>query len=119
MGIFLGALRLALGAIARNKTRAVLTVLGILIGVTAVVAVTALADGTSAAVGGAARQLRRQRHLRVAPAGRRASGARTKFAGRLTENDVQRHPARGGQHLGGRSLHRDAGAGGLRRPERA
>ncbi len=47
----LGALRLALGAIARNKTRAVLTVLGILIGITAVVIVTALAESTSAARG--------------------------------------------------------------------
>jgi putative ABC transport system permease protein len=52
MGIFLGALRLALESIARNKTRAVLTVLGILIGITAVVVVSALADGTSSAVAG-------------------------------------------------------------------
>ena len=36
----LGALPLALGAIARNKLRAVLTVLGVFIGITAVVIVT-------------------------------------------------------------------------------
>ena len=36
-----GAFRLALGAIARNSTRSILTVLGILIGITAVVIVAA------------------------------------------------------------------------------
>ena len=46
------AIRLALGAIARNKTRAALTVLGILIGVSAVVMVTALAGGASQLVVG-------------------------------------------------------------------
>ncbi len=50
--VILGALRLALGAIARNMTRAVLTVLGILIGITAVVLVSALAQSTSAQIGG-------------------------------------------------------------------
>ena len=44
MHLFISATLLAFRAIARNKTRAALTVLGILIGVAAVVTVTAL-DG--------------------------------------------------------------------------
>ncbi len=47
---WLGALRLALRALARNKLRAALTVLGILIGVAAVVAMTALGEGAKAKV---------------------------------------------------------------------
>jgi putative ABC transport system permease protein len=46
----LGALRLSLRALARNKLRAGLTVLGILIGVAAVVAMTALGEGAKAKV---------------------------------------------------------------------
>jgi putative ABC transport system permease protein len=45
MTLFWNAIRLAVSAILRNKTRATLTVLGILIGVAAVVTVTALGDG--------------------------------------------------------------------------
>jgi putative ABC transport system permease protein len=87
MGIFLGALRLALGSIARNKTRAVLTVLGILIGITAVVVVSALADGTSSAVAGELDGFA-SNAIYVWPQPVQASGARSKFAGRLTENDM-------------------------------
>jgi len=50
--IFLNALRLAITALGRNKTRSALTVLGILIGVSAVVTVTALATAASEKVGG-------------------------------------------------------------------
>ena len=50
IAMLLGALRLALTAISRNRTRAVLTVLGILIGIMAVVIVAALAESTSSAV---------------------------------------------------------------------
>ncbi|MEO8874081.1 MAG: ABC transporter permease, partial [Polyangiaceae bacterium] len=52
MDILFNAVRLALSAILRNKTRSLLTVLGILIGVAAVVAVTALATAASEKVGG-------------------------------------------------------------------
>ncbi|HWL86041.1 MAG TPA: ABC transporter permease [Polyangiaceae bacterium] len=50
--VFLNALRLAFSALARNKTRSALTVLGILIGVSAVVTVTALATAATEKVGG-------------------------------------------------------------------
>ena len=86
MSIFLGALRLALGAIARNKTRAVLTVLGILIGITAVVVVAALAESTSKAVVGEIDSFAANA-IYVWPQPVQASGARAKFAGRLTDND--------------------------------
>src|SRR3984957_10634619 len=86
MALFLGALRLALVAIARNRTRAVLTVLGILIGITAVVVVTALADGTQAAVAGELDGFA-SNAIYVWPQPVQASGARSKAAGRLTEND--------------------------------
>lgn len=52
MDILFNAIRLALSAILRNKTRSLLTVLGILIGVAAVVSVTALATAASEKVGG-------------------------------------------------------------------
>jgi putative ABC transport system permease protein len=87
MGIFLGALRLAVGAIARNKTRAVLTVLGILIGITAVVVVSALAESTTASVVGELDSFA-SNAIYVWPQPVQASGARSKFAGRLTENDM-------------------------------
>ena len=86
MSIFLGALRLALGAISRNKTRAVLTVLGILIGITAVVVVAALAESTSKAVVGEIDSFAANA-IYVWPQPVQASGARAKFAGRLTDND--------------------------------
>ncbi len=50
MGMWWMAFRLALRSLTRNKLRAALTVLGILIGVAAVVAMTALGDGASASI---------------------------------------------------------------------
>jgi len=82
------AIRLAFGAILRNKTRAALTVLGILIGVGAVVIVTALADGASAKVGGEIDSFAANA-LYVNPQPTQSSGARGKATGRLTEGDAR------------------------------
>ena len=82
----LSAVGLALGAIARNKTRAALTILGILIGITAVIVVVALGESTSAAVGGEIDSFAANA-LFVFPQPVQASGARSKFVGRLTEAD--------------------------------
>ena len=84
--MILGALRLAFGAIARNMTRAVLTVLGILIGISAVVIVSALAQSTSAQIGGQIDSFAAN-GLFVWPRPVQASGARSRSVGRLTEND--------------------------------
>jgi len=86
--MLLDAIHLALGAIVRNKMRAALTVLGILIGITAVVIVAALASSTTAAIGGEIDSLAANA-LFVWPQPVQASGARSKFVGRLTENDAR------------------------------
>ena len=88
MSMLLGAFRLALSAIARNTTRAVLTVLGILIGITAVVVVSALAESTSSAVATTIDSFAANA-IYVWPQPVQASGARAKFAGRLTESDMR------------------------------
>jgi putative ABC transport system permease protein len=84
--LFWNAIRLALGAIQRNKTRAGLTVLGILIGVAAVVTVTGLASGASGEVGGQLDSFSANA-IWINPESTQTSGARTKATGRLTEND--------------------------------
>ncbi|MBX3210823.1 MAG: ABC transporter permease [Labilithrix sp.] len=86
MTLFLGAVRLALSAIVRNKLRAALTVLGILIGVTAVVMVTALAGGASASVGDQIDSFA-SNALFINPESVQQSGVRAKTLGRLTEGD--------------------------------
>jgi putative ABC transport system permease protein len=86
MTLILGAIRLALSAIVRNKLRAALTVLGILIGVTAVVMVTALAGGASASVGNQIDSFA-SNALFINPEAVQQSGVRSKATGRLTEND--------------------------------
>jgi putative ABC transport system permease protein len=88
MSLFLTAIRLAIGAILRNKTRATLTVLGILIGVGAVVIVTALAGGAQRKVGGEIDSFAANA-LFVNPQPTQTSGARSKAIGRLTENDMR------------------------------
>jgi putative ABC transport system permease protein len=88
MRLLLSAIRLALSAIARNKTRAALTVLGILIGVAAVVAVTGLATGASAQVGGQIDSFATEA-LYIHPQTTAHSGARGKVTGRLTEADAR------------------------------
>ena len=84
--MILGAFALALGAIARNTTRAVLTVLGILIGITAVIIVSSLAESTSSAVADKINSMSANA-LYVWPQPVQASGAKARFVGRLTEND--------------------------------
>jgi putative ABC transport system permease protein len=86
MALLVDAMRLALGAIVRNKLRAALTVLGIFIGITAVVIVTAAATTTTAAVGGEIDSFAAN-GLFVFPRPVQASGARSKGVGRLTEAD--------------------------------
>ncbi len=86
MSLLLGAIRLALGAIVRNKLRAALTILGILIGVTAVVMVTALAGGASQSVGNQIDSFA-SNALFVNPESVQQSGVRAKATGRLTEAD--------------------------------
>ncbi|MGH7294187.1 MAG: ABC transporter permease [Polyangiaceae bacterium] len=86
LSTLLQAVRLAMGAIARNKTRAALTVLGILIGITAVVVVSALAQSTSSQIAGKIDSWSAN-GLFVFPRPVQASGARSKFVGRLTESD--------------------------------
>ena len=88
LALVLGAIRLALSAIVRNKLRAALTVLGILIGVTAVVIVTALAGGASESVGSQIDSFG-SNLLFINPENVQSSGARGKVTGRLTENDAR------------------------------
>lgn len=86
IAMFRDATRLALGAIVRNKLRAALTVLGIFIGITAVVIVTAAATTTTAAVGGEIDSFAAN-GLFVWSRPVQASGAKSKVVGRLTEAD--------------------------------
>ena len=86
LSVLLGAVQLALGAITRNKLRAALTVLGVFIGITAVVIVTAAGNGAADTVGGAIDDLA-SNALFVFPQPVQASGAKSKTAGRITEGD--------------------------------
>jgi putative ABC transport system permease protein len=81
-----GAFVTALGALARNKLRAVLTLLGILIGTAAFVIVWALGSGAQTFIGGKVSDLGAN-ILYVFPQATQASGARAKSVGRITEND--------------------------------
>ncbi|MEO7328957.1 MAG: ABC transporter permease [Minicystis sp.] len=83
---FLAAVRLALRAIARSKLRAALTVLGILIGVAAVVIVVALGTGTRDLITGKFASLG-SNILFIFPQSTQSSGAKQGGLGRLTEAD--------------------------------
>jgi putative ABC transport system permease protein len=87
LGILWNALRLAVSAILRNPLRALLTVLGIFIGISAVVIVTGLADGATSQVTGQIDSFA-SNGLSIHPQPVQASGARQKATGRLTEADV-------------------------------
>jgi putative ABC transport system permease protein len=86
MATLLGAFRLALGAVARNKMRAALTVLGIFIGITAVVIVTAAASSATDSISSALDSVAANA-LYVSTQPAQASGARGTGVGRLTEAD--------------------------------
>ncbi|MBL8613393.1 MAG: ABC transporter permease [Myxococcales bacterium] len=86
MWMIVSAFRLAISAVLRNKTRSLLTVLGILIGVAAVVTVTALAGGASKQVGDQIASFA-SNALFINPQPVQQSGVRGKAVGRLTEND--------------------------------
>jgi putative ABC transport system permease protein len=88
VSLLLNAIRLAFGAIGRNKLRASLTVLGILIGVWAVVTVVALADGANDKVGGELDSFAANA-IYVFPETTQQSGVRGKTSGRLTEGDAK------------------------------
>jgi len=83
---FASAFRTAIAALGRNKLRAVLTLLGILIGTAAFVIVWALGSGASNFIGGKVSDLG-SNLLYVFPQPTQASGARGKATGRLTEAD--------------------------------
>src|SRR5690348_16933506 len=70
----------------RNKLRAALTVLGIFIGISAVTAVTAMANAASGKVSGEIDSFA-SNALYVHPQPTQSSGARGKVTGRLTEAD--------------------------------
>jgi putative ABC transport system permease protein len=88
MGTLLGALRLALGAIARNKMRAALTVLGIFIGITAVVIVTAAASSATDSISSSLDSVAANA-VYVTPQAPQVSGVKAKSIGRLTEADAR------------------------------
>jgi putative ABC transport system permease protein len=88
MRSLLDGIRLALGAIARNPLRASLTVLGILIGVSAVIIVTALGTGARDSVGSQIQSLGAN-FVIVFPQNSQASGKRGALGSgaRLSEED--------------------------------
>ncbi len=86
MKTLLSAIRLAFLAISRSKLRASLTVLGILIGVAAVVVVVALGTGVRQKVLGEISSLGAN-IIYVWPQSTNVSGAKQKETGRLTEAD--------------------------------
>ena len=88
MQLLLNAIRLAFEAVVRNKVRAFLTVLGVLIGVLAIVSVTTLAEGASSQVGGQIDSFAANA-LFISPQSVQNSGARGKVTGRLTEGDAK------------------------------
>lgn len=89
LSMFLSSLWIALRSVRRNALRAVLTVLGILIGITAVVVVTALGTGASKAVGAQIANLGSNAII-IFPQAANVSGARGQtgiVGGRLTTDD--------------------------------
>jgi putative ABC transport system permease protein len=83
------AIAIAMRAVVRNKLRATLTILGITIGIAAVVTMTALGEGARAKINGQITNLG-SNALIVFPQSARASGARTTNTGtKLSELDCE------------------------------
>jgi putative ABC transport system permease protein len=87
MRTLLASLRVALGALWRSKVRSLLTALGILIGIAAVVVVTALGQGARERVGGELESLG-SNLLFVWPMPAVKSGVRTRPSAGLTDDDA-------------------------------
>jgi putative ABC transport system permease protein len=85
---FFSAIWIALSAVRRNKLRAALTILGITIGVAAVVTVTALASGARASVNAQISNLG-SNSLIVFARSARSSGVRSTAGSKLSEMDSQ------------------------------
>ncbi|MEZ4301652.1 MAG: ABC transporter permease [Polyangiaceae bacterium] len=86
---FLSGVRIAVLAVVRNKMRAALTILGITIGVAALVTVTALASGARESIGAQISNLG-SNALIVFPRSARPSGVRSLQSGsRLNEFDAE------------------------------
>jgi putative ABC transport system permease protein len=85
---FFNAVRIALRAIVRSKLRAALTVLGVLIGVAAVVIVVALGTGTRDLITGKFATLGAN-IIFIFPQSTQSSGARQSAQGRMTEADAE------------------------------
>ncbi len=85
---FLSAIAIAFRSVLRNKLRAGLTIVGITIGIAAVVTMTALADGARSKIGGQISSLG-SNALIVFPQSSRSSGAKTTTGSKLSEGDCQ------------------------------
>ena len=88
MRALFAAIRISVRAITRAKVRAALTILGILIGVAAVVVVVALGNAVRDRVIGEINSLGAN-IIFIFPEDTRSSGARTQPRARLTEDDAQ------------------------------
>jgi len=85
---FLSSVAIALRSVLRNKLRAALTIVGITIGIAAVVTMTALAAGARTQIGGQIASLGTN-SLVVFPQSSRSSGAKTTTGSKLSEGDCQ------------------------------
>ncbi len=85
---FLSAIAIAFRSVLRNKLRAGLTIVGITIGIAAVVTMTALADGARSKIGGQISSLG-SNALIIFPQSSRSSGAKTTNGSKLSEGDCQ------------------------------
>jgi putative ABC transport system permease protein len=84
----LSAIAIAFRSVLRNKLRAGLTIVGITIGIAAVVTMTALADGARSKIGGQISSLG-SNALIIFPQSSRSSGAKTTNGSKLSEGDCQ------------------------------
>jgi putative ABC transport system permease protein len=85
---FMSSVAIAFRSVLRNKLRAGLTIVGITIGIAAVVTMTALASGARAQIGGQISSLGSNAVI-VFPQSSRSSGAKTSTGSKLSEGDCQ------------------------------
>jgi putative ABC transport system permease protein len=85
---FLSSVAIAFRSVLRNKLRAALTIVGITIGISAVVTMTALAAAARSSIGGKIASLGSNAVI-VFPQSSRSSGAKTTTGSKLSEGDCQ------------------------------